>query len=276
MAKFSSGKYAQFISDRSGLAFPYQEMVVEWTGARVHTSEFEPKSPQVSPRPHGADPQALEHARPRSPSIPSPGILNPDPLSMNATTTATVTLNNCQLQVGDAVTFLNVTDNSVGGVNNVLLSPFAILATNMTTTSSSIVCNETTQFPSSGYVFIESFTTPSATNPDYVPQKNFEVIKYTTNTTGTQTLSGLTRATNAPFRGITPPATTAFEHKVGANIFGAFNVASITTRTQNNPGMPAQITVNTGFTFTLPTAATTTEVGGGPNVYFSPVGRGSV
>ena len=276
MAKFSSGKYAQFISDRSGLAFPYQEMVVEWTGARVHTSEFEPKSPQVSPKPHGADPQALEHARPRSPSIPSPGILNPDPLSMNATTTATVTLNNCQLQVGDAVTFLNVTDNSVGGVNNVLLSPFAVLATNMTTTSSSIVCNETIQFPSSGYVFIESFTTPSATNPDYVPQKNFEIIKYTTNTTGTQTLSGLTRATNAPFRGITPPATTAFEHKVGANIFGAFNVASITTRTQNNPGMPAQITVNTGFTFTLPTAATTTEVGGGPNVYFSPVGRGSV
>ena len=276
MAKFSSGKYAQFISDRSGLAFPYQEMVVEWTGARVHTSEFEPKSPQVSPKPHGADPQALEHARPRSPSIPSPGILNPDPLSMNATTTATVTLDNCQLQVGDAVTFLNVTDNSVGGVNNVLLSPFAVLATNMTTTSSSIVCNETIQFPSSGYVFIESFTTPSATNPDYVPQKNFEVIKYTTNTTGTQTLSGLTRATNAPFRGITPPATTAFEHKVGANIYGAFNVASITTRTQKNPGMPAEITVNTGFTFTLPTAATTTEIGGGPNVYFSPVGRGSV
>jgi hypothetical protein len=276
MAKFSSGKYAQFISDRSGLAFPYQEMVVEWTGARVHTSEFEPKSPQVSPKPHGADPQALEHARPRSPSIPSPGILNPDPLSMNATTTATVTLDNCQLQVGDAVTFLNVTDNSVGGVNNVLLSPFAILATNMTTTSTSIVCNETIQFPSSGYVFIESFTTPATTNPDYVPQKNFEVIKYTTNTTGTQTLSGLTRATNAPFRGITPPATTAFEHKVGANIYGAFNVASITTRTQKNPGMPAEITVNTGFTFTLPTAATTTEIGGGPNVYFSPVGRGSV
>ena len=276
MAKFSSGKYAQFISDRSGFAFPYQEMVVEWTGARVHTSEFEPKSPQVSPKPHGADPQALEHARPRSPSIPSPGILNPDPLSMNATTTATVTLDNCQLQVGDAVTFLNVTANSVGGVNNVLLSPFAILATNMTDSSSTIVCDATTQFPSSGYVFIESFTTPSATNPDYVPQKNFEVIKYTTNTTGSQTLSGLTRATNAPFRGITPPATTAFEHKVGVNVYGAFNVASITTRTQKNPGMPAEITVNTGFTFTLPTAATTTEIGGGPNVYFSPVGRGSV
>ena len=36
MAKFSRGKYAQFISDRSGMAFPYLEMVKEWTGARVH------------------------------------------------------------------------------------------------------------------------------------------------------------------------------------------------------------------------------------------------
>ena len=62
MTQFSRGRFAKFISDRSGLAFPYTEMVVEWTGARVHTSEFEPKSAQVSPRPHGADPQALPFA----------------------------------------------------------------------------------------------------------------------------------------------------------------------------------------------------------------------
>ena len=44
----SNGKYAQFISDRSGMAFPYKEMVVEWNGSRfVHTSEFEPKQPQL-------------------------------------------------------------------------------------------------------------------------------------------------------------------------------------------------------------------------------------
>jgi hypothetical protein len=35
MSSLSSGKYAQFISDRSGLAFPYSEMVIEWNGARV-------------------------------------------------------------------------------------------------------------------------------------------------------------------------------------------------------------------------------------------------
>ena len=33
----SSGKYAKFISDRSGQEFPYSEMVIEWNGARVHT-----------------------------------------------------------------------------------------------------------------------------------------------------------------------------------------------------------------------------------------------
>ena len=60
----SNGKYAQFISDRSGMAFPYKEMVVEWNGARVHVSEFEPKQPQLEPKPTVADPQGLQFARP--------------------------------------------------------------------------------------------------------------------------------------------------------------------------------------------------------------------
>ena len=51
MASFSSGKHALMISDRSGVAFPYREMVQEWTGMWVHTSEFEPKQPQLEPRP---------------------------------------------------------------------------------------------------------------------------------------------------------------------------------------------------------------------------------
>ena len=64
MSNLSSGKYAKFISDRSGLEFPYSEMVIEWNGARVHISEFEPKHPQLEPKPHGADPQGLLNARP--------------------------------------------------------------------------------------------------------------------------------------------------------------------------------------------------------------------
>ena len=51
----SSGKYAKFISDRSGQEFPYSEMVIEWNGARVHISEFEKKHPQLEPKSHSAD-----------------------------------------------------------------------------------------------------------------------------------------------------------------------------------------------------------------------------
>ena len=63
MSNFSKGKFAQFISDRSGMAFPYNEMVQEWTGAWVHVSEFEPKQPQLEPLPIVTDPQSLQYAR---------------------------------------------------------------------------------------------------------------------------------------------------------------------------------------------------------------------
>ena len=63
-ARFSQGKYALSISDRSGQAFPYLEMVREWTGAWVHISEYESKSPQLEIKVTGGDPQALMHARP--------------------------------------------------------------------------------------------------------------------------------------------------------------------------------------------------------------------
>ena len=61
---YASGKYAIAISDRSGLQFPYTEMVKEWTGAWVHTSEYEPKAPQLMPHEHHPDPQALKRPRP--------------------------------------------------------------------------------------------------------------------------------------------------------------------------------------------------------------------
>ena len=55
MAKFATGKYARAISDRSGLEFPYKEMVREWNGSFVHVSEFEPKQPQLEPKPMNGD-----------------------------------------------------------------------------------------------------------------------------------------------------------------------------------------------------------------------------
>ena len=60
----ASGKYAQFISDRSGMAFPYREMRIEWNGSRVAASEFEEKQPQLDNVRHTVDPEALENASP--------------------------------------------------------------------------------------------------------------------------------------------------------------------------------------------------------------------
>ena len=63
MSKYATGKYAKAISDRSGLEFPYREMVREWNGSFVHVSEFEPKQPQLEPKPTSADGIALRHVR---------------------------------------------------------------------------------------------------------------------------------------------------------------------------------------------------------------------
>ena len=64
MAKFATGKYAKAISDRSGMEFPYIEMVREWNGSFVHISEFEPKQPQLEPKPMNGDAISLRNVRP--------------------------------------------------------------------------------------------------------------------------------------------------------------------------------------------------------------------
>jgi len=75
----ASGKFAKFISDRSGMEFPYKEMVKEWNGARVHISEFEPKHPQLEPKPYTADPQGLQNARPDRTEPQTDPLLPPEP-----------------------------------------------------------------------------------------------------------------------------------------------------------------------------------------------------
>ena len=63
---FARGSRSKAISDRSGQAFPYTEMVKEWNGSLVHISEYEPKHPQIRRKHHKADPQGLQNARPQT------------------------------------------------------------------------------------------------------------------------------------------------------------------------------------------------------------------
>tara|TARA_R100001224_G_scaffold40504_1_gene23217 strand:- start:2211 stop:2678 length:468 start_codon:yes stop_codon:yes gene_type:complete len=63
MSRFATGRRSLAISDRSGMAFPYEEMVKEWNGSLVHYSEFEPKQPQIRRKRVTADSIALQNPR---------------------------------------------------------------------------------------------------------------------------------------------------------------------------------------------------------------------
>ena len=73
---YATGKYAKAISDRSGMEYPYSEMKTEWNGSFVHKSEYESKHPQLTPRKHRPDPQALKDASPPKKLDPSDRLEN--------------------------------------------------------------------------------------------------------------------------------------------------------------------------------------------------------
>ena len=76
---FAKGKYAKAISDRSGMEFPYDEMIKEWNGSFVHISEYEARHPQDEPRHYGAEGHGLRDARPARPENEVARMLEPNP-----------------------------------------------------------------------------------------------------------------------------------------------------------------------------------------------------
>jgi hypothetical protein len=82
MGVFARGKQALAISDRSGMRFPYTEMVREWNGSLVHYSEYEPKQPQLDPKPVGNDPQALQNPRVEEEATSQLILLNNNPFEI--------------------------------------------------------------------------------------------------------------------------------------------------------------------------------------------------
>jgi hypothetical protein len=108
MGKYASGKHALAISDRSGMVFPYTEMVREWNGSLVHTSEYEPKQPQLSPKPVGSDAQALFNPRPQPAAKTSLILLNNNPFTTiiySGTTYVNIFSEDHQRSAGDIVRF---------------------------------------------------------------------------------------------------------------------------------------------------------------------------
>ena len=73
------GKYSKAISDRSGMEFPYDQMMREWNGSLVHRSEFESKHPQLEIRAKHGEEQGLMNARPDRTENEVIAILGPNP-----------------------------------------------------------------------------------------------------------------------------------------------------------------------------------------------------
>ena len=135
MGKYASGRYAYAISDRSGLRFPYDEMVREWNGSLVHTSEYEPKQPQLEPKPVGSDPQALFNPRPQPASKTSLILLSNNPFTSviySGTTYVNVFSEDHQRAAGSTVRFRGpplVTSAGPGGADEADLKNLQAFAT---------------------------------------------------------------------------------------------------------------------------------------------------
>ena len=131
MGGYASGKRSWAISDRSGLRFPYTEMVREWNGMLVHTSEYEPKQPQLDPKPAGSDPQALWNPRPQPAGAVSLILLDPNPFTTviaGGTTFVNVYSEDHQRKTGDIVRLrgpAQVTTAGSGGADAMNLQAFA-------------------------------------------------------------------------------------------------------------------------------------------------------
>ena len=259
MGSFASGKYAYMISDRSGLRFPYTEMVQEWNGSWVHISEFEPKQPQLQPRPTSADPQALKHPKPNRVAFPTPNVLRNDPFVMTAASqTVTVfTGENEVLQdsnpwsTGDAIRFREV-KKPVGGVSINTLQLETTLFSNATADATTIILQDGSQFPTSGFIVIGD-----------------ETIEYTGRSSNN--LTGCVRGTSAPAYGRTYSNTTASSHNSGAKVFGSYIITKV-SETATNDANSTQSYSNK-FTISLVSNAASTETGGGFFVFAGPVNQ---
>jgi len=117
----AKGKFAQFISDRSGIAFPYSEMQKEWNGSRVHSSEFEEKHPQLRSSKHKGDTEALQNPRPDRTETAVPHLLGLSPFTTTVSD-ATITVKEPEhgRSTSDTVRFRDAL--GVGGISESVIN----------------------------------------------------------------------------------------------------------------------------------------------------------
>ena len=262
MSSFSQGRFALAISDRSGMAFPYNEMVREWNGALVHNSEYEPKQPQLQPKPTNADPQALQRARPARTEFATEDFLPNNPFQLSSTllvptqTALSVNAANSGLVNEDHVRFRNVktpllTDDGTVYYKAIELELATTLTNAINATDTTITLDDMptvttlgSTWPSSGFMMIEKVNSETGMFEN-------EVIEYTGGSTTDNIFNVVSRGTSAPYRGVSPEKTTASSHPIGAKVFGSRPVTMVQTTSVND----ANTTVTKENSYLVPALA---------------------
>ena len=266
MSKYATGKRAIAISDRSGMQFPYREMVREWNGSFVHYSEYEAKQPQLEPKAVGGDGVALLNVRPDRTEFPTPDFLPNNPFSItNGTKIMTVSFPDysTEAQGGELsyVRFQGV-KSAVGARSIEQIELSSTLNADISAAATSITLSAgdgASWLPSNSYVVIEKINSETGLYEN-------EVVSYVSVTihiaTGIVTLSNCVRGTAAPFRGESFPNTTASSHLAGAKVFGC-RLVSIDPDTVVTGAQPPTIEQYNRFTVTMVQNSTSTATGGG-------------
>ena len=266
MSKYATGKNSKAISDRSGLEFPYREMVKEWNGSFVHYTEYEPKQPQLEPKAVGGDGIALLQVRPDRTEFPTPDFLPNNPFSItngNKIMTVSFPDYSTEAQGGELsyVRFQGV-KSAVGARSIEQIELSSTLNADISATATSITLSAgdgASWLPSNSYVVIEKINSVTGLYEN-------EVVSYVSVTihiaTGIVTLSNCVRGTAAPFRGESFPNTTASSHLAGAKVFGC-RLVSIDPDTVVTGAQPPTIEQYNRFTVDMIQNSTATATGGG-------------
>lgn len=264
MSKYATGKHSKAISDRSGMEFPYREMVKEWNGSFVHYTEYEPKQPQLEPKPIGGDGIALLNVRTARTEFPTPDFLPNNAFQLNTVApflvptqeALRISAPNSGLVNGDHVRFRNIKTPLLEADGSVYYKVVELeLATTLT---NAINATDTTitldnmptvttlgdTWPSSGFMIIEKVNSVTGMFEN-------EVIEYTGGNRTDNIFNVVSRGTSAPYRGVSPEKTTASSHPIGAKVYGSRPVTMVQTTYVNE----ANTTVTEENSYLVPALA---------------------
>ena len=96
-----------------------------------------------------------------------------------------------------------------------------------------------------------------------------ETIQYSGKTGNN--LTGCTRGTSAPYRGVTPTATPAGTHNSGAKVFGSYLATAVATTVVVGPKQSQTETQYNSLTVSLVSNASSTATGGGFQCTIGPI-----